>query len=448
MQATSIKIVLFFWVTTLMAAGCKNPDKETETSFRIFLDDFAKGYRALELAPLNLNYVENLKQIQPLDSLQNQRTFFNNFKERLQSINPDFLSPLSTAEYETVDFEIALNLERIDLEEHHLNNFGHRVINDRGLYFVPNGKAWYTYFIKRWLGAHISPEDLLEFGKKEVTKVQLAIQEIQEKQGFEKDTLSFYEYLDRRRFMEKNKRKVQAKFEEKKQIVRDELWNSFSRWDLPEVNIASGTNKALAHVPAFYNANEQTFYYNHFGRYYNLRQIDWIYLHEAVPGHHFQLSLEASIRDSIPSYRNQLPWHGYREGWAAYVEEIGDELGCYQSDYDWLGKHEWDLVRSVRVVLDIGMNYLGWSNEKALSYWKANIYDQDKIATREIDRMLKWPVQVHTYKYGAAQILETKSKLQKDKGSRFDPLAFHDEILRNGPFPWEPLKKLISNNLK
>jgi len=135
-------------------------------------------------------------------------------------------------------------------------------------------------------------------------------------------------------------------------------------------------------------------------------------------------------KDSVPAFYQHLKQSVYLEGWAAYVEELGEEMGLYRTLYDLMGKHEWNLVRSVRVVLDVGLNYKGWSDEKALAFWKTNINNQEDIAMREINRMRRWPVQVITYKYGAARILE-KRRAAKLKGG-FNLKDFHQEILSRG----------------
>ena len=121
------------------------------------------------------------------------------------------------------------------------------------------------------------------------------------------------------------------------------------------------------------------------------------------------------------------------------------KLAYIQTSYDYLGKLEWDLIRSVRVVLDIGLNYYGWTEEEALDYWKENIINQDEKAMREINRMKRWPAQVLTYKVGAAKILEIKEKMQEQQGDDFDIKKFHDKILKAGPVPLHLLENYVLN---
>jgi len=126
---------------------------------------------------------------------------------------------------------------------------------------------------------------------------------------------------------------------------------------------------------------------------------------------------------------------GFEEGWAAYTEELGKDLGVYKTPYDELGKWEWDIVRSVRIPLDVGINYYGWTDSKALAFWKQHIKNQDNIAVREIARVKNWPAQAVTYKYGTWQIMQWKQVLQKKQGNKFDIKTFHDRILNFGSLP-------------
>ena len=176
---------------------------------------------------------------------------------------------------------------------------------------------------------------------------------------------------------------MQQAFERTGKIVLQNLSKLFNVQPAPELSIKRGSNEALAQTPGYYDNN--TFYYNLFNAPYNKRQVAWLFLHEAVPGHHYQLAIENDISNTAVEQLFHYP--GFAEGWAAYTEELGKELGAYQTIYDELGKWEWDLVRSVRVPLDVGINYYGWSDEKALAFWKEHIANQDAIALREINRI-------------------------------------------------------------
>jgi uncharacterized protein (DUF885 family) len=198
---------------------------------------------------------------------------------------------------------------------------------------------------------------------------------------------------------------------------------------------------ALVKTPGYYARD--TFYFNLFDKPYCTRQFGWLFIHEAVPGHHLQISTE----HSYPMSNVQRLFHnnGYAEGWAAYTEEYGTILGAYRNVFDEMGKWEWDIVRSVRLPLDVGINYFGWTNEQALAFWKKNIINQDDIAMREIERVRRWPCQVACYKYGAAKFIEWRDSLHKRQGAAFDIKQYHDLVLKSAGLPFFLIEKRVNN---
>jgi uncharacterized protein (DUF885 family) len=188
----------------------------------------------------------------------------------------------------------------------------------------------------------------------------------------------------------------------------------------------------LAQTPGYYDNN--TFFYNLFDKPYNTRQVDWLFIHEAVPGHHYQISIDASQKYS--KVHDLFSYPCYAEGWACYTEDLGKQIGLYKTPYAELGKWEWDIVRAVRIPMDIGLNYYGWTDAQALAFWKKNIRNQDGIALREIARVKRWPVQAISYNYGAWRIKQLKQALQKKQGAQFNIRDFHEKVLNSGFLPW------------
>jgi len=150
-------------------------------------------------------------------------------------------------------------------------------------------------------------------------------------------------------------------------------------------------------VPGYYDPPSEIFYFNQFKDYYEGRQADWLLLHEATPGHHYQIT-SAQLNPLCQQRLPGISYSAYTEGWAAYAETLGDQLGLYQSLEAKLAAIEWNMVRSARVVLDVAIHGYGWSDEEALNYWFQHVRSQRDIAEREIARMRRWPAQVVTYK--------------------------------------------------
>lgn len=133
---------------------------------------------------------------------------------------------------------------------------------------------------------------------------------------------------------------------------------------------------------------------------------------------------------------------GYSEGSPAYTESLGHRLGVYRDPFSHLGKWEWDLVRSTRVVLDVGIHYLGWSRQQALDFWQENIPNQESIMEREVDRIIRWPAQVASYKVGEVRFRKLRKQAEQQTGFEFDARRFHSLLLDQGPLPLEVVSKI------
>jgi uncharacterized protein (DUF885 family) len=365
-----------------------------------------------------------LRNIPSENNIQKQIDFFHQVQKDIVVYKKD---PLTTAEQDDLDlieYETNLNLEKLSLEKRWISK-KISVIPTNNFHDIPDDSAWYVYFLKKWIGADVNPDELYLNGLEEIERVKENIET-----GM--DSIQFYSHLNDSSFFITNELQVQQAFENTKNIILANLNNLFFAHSVPDVNIQKGTNKGLAQTPGYYSDN--TFYFNYFNKHYNKRQISWLFIHEAVPGHHYESSVSAWVNRSAVQQLFNYP--GFSEGWASYTEELGKDLGVYQTVYDELGKWEWDLVRSVLVPLDIGINYYGWTGEKALAFLKQYIAGQDDIAMREISRMRRWPAQVITYKYGAAQIVKWRKLMEAKQGDKFDIKEFHKKVLEHGPLPF------------
>ncbi|WP_448702400.1 DUF885 domain-containing protein [Mucilaginibacter sp. AW1-3] len=405
-------------------------------SFDAFSKDFVSGYQLLNMPQLELSYVANLQHIGTAEQLKKQQTFFAQVKADLAAYDPAKLNASQKTDYTLIAYETDLNLQRLVLEEQWLL---HPVANipDNGLITVPDGKQWYIYFLNRWVDDRVSPDEIYRFGLAEVERVKGHIETIRKKTGLSEDT--FYRHLNDPSFFVSDQATIQRAFEHNKTIIDANLHTLFNITDIAPLKIEKGTSVVLVQAPGYYSNN--TFYYNLFNKPYNTRQYDWLFIHEAVPGHHYQNSIVAQTR--VSAVQQLFFYIGFAEGWGAYAEELGKQLGVYKTPYDELGKWEWDIVRSVRVPLDVGLNYYGWTDEQALAFWKKNIRAQDDIAMREIQRVKRWPAQVVTYKYGALQILHWKEELQKKQGKKFNIKDFHDRVLTYGSLPLFMVKENV-----
>lgn len=393
-------------------------------------------YKDSEFPPHQLSYRQNLEAISGKDDLQRQKKVLTQIQRFLRNLNTESLTPSENLDYLLVAYDIELQIVRNQLALQWLNR-PVIAINDKGLYHQYEGKAWYRYYLKKWVDITVEPDVVFSLGEKEIAKVKSHIQKI--KQRLQNDSYSFSEYLTKEDKFYTNAEQVMAAFENANNQMTSKMSGYFNLIEqTPDLKIQQGDNEQLAHVPGYYS--NDTLYFNFFGTQYKKRQVEWLYLHEAIPGHHYQISLANKLENS--ALREALgPSYGFIEGWAAYVEDLAIETQSYSDKLSELGKWEWDLVRSVRVPLDVGLNYYGWSDQKAMEYWRSHITGRDDIGRREIARMLRWPAQVITYKYGAVKLLNWLKEAQKS--SEFDYKEFHRQILQYGSIPFSVLNVQI-----
>ncbi|MGZ3930278.1 MAG: DUF885 domain-containing protein, partial [Bacteroidia bacterium] len=320
--------------------------------------------------------------------------------------------------YMQMKYEIGMNLERIALEKNWVTEG--RIIPENGLHALSNYKEWYSYYVKHFTSVNIGPEAVFEMGKQEVAKVRNEIKKIQTSLGFPTET-AMYAYLAKDTFYLHDKLKIRTAYAQIDKTVRANLSHLFLPHKVDGIDVEEWPDAGPNTPPGMYlhkrdNADQNdVFQYNFYGDKHNIRCMEWLYMHEGIPGHHLQYTVRRSMQTSV--LQNQFFYFGNSEGWACYIEDHGKMLGLYQDPYMYLGKWEWDLVRSARLVMEVGIHYYGWSYDKAKEYWKENIKGQDEITDREIKRITNWAGQALCYKAGALtiqKIIDLKLKKGED----------------------------------
>lgn len=422
-------VLLLVWVLSLNA-------QQQSGSFDNVVADFQTGYNGFENPGLQLSYVVNIQNVSSLKTLQKEQQFYTRYKQKISSFIDKDLSKDQQIVREVILYEIDLNIERIALETKWQN--GNTSLKKNGLYNERMSKEWYAYFLKKWIDKTVTPDVAFQFGLKEIEKVKQALQNVRLNSGM--DSASFEQKWEENPYQIHAKDDVLQQYQKLHSQVLENAKHYFPHTEnIPNLTIVEGNNAQMAIAPAYYGNN--TFYYNFFGNTYDGRDMGWIYVHEAVPGHHYHdYVLEKNGHQALQNFY----YSGFIEGWGAYIEQFGRQLGAYKTPFDVYAWLQWDLIRSVRVALDVGLNYYGWTDEKALNFWQQHIPNKDDIAQREIGRMKRWPAQVITYKYGK-HILD---ELKGNKTSAEALKAFHTLVLEHGNIPLSVLKNHIGNTLK
>lgn len=405
-------------------------------------NDLNKLFAAFENEKSTLNipvyvmdYKENLKSVKSIDSLLIIQEFYTRYLSLMGKINRESLLLNDKINYDHLKYIIKLELERFDLEIEFAKSS--RNIPEVGLAGIENAVKWYQYYIHMQTNTSLTPEELMQFGKAEVKRVQDSIEMLKTNMGYANKDAAFYEYLKGDKFYISDIAEIKKVYKQNETIVRNNLSRLFQDTQVPVLDIGIWDNATPMMPPGIYRSGQNKFEYNFSTKKHNIRAMDWVLNHEGIPGHHYQFSIMSKDKASNPSVFSNVYYPGTSEGWACYTEYLGKELGQYQTMEEYLGKWEWDLIRSARVVLEVGIHYYGWSAEMGLSYWKENIKGQDDIAIREITRVTNWPAQALAYKVGAMKIEKLKQKLQVNSNTI---KKFHAVFLRFTRVPMEVIE--------
>ena len=412
------------------------------------IQDFNASLVELEVPRLQLGYLENLNAIQDQASREQQEARFSALKISLDALRLENLDPDNQYRKQHLDYNLTMLLRRLDLERRYRDSVSGEVISTEGIYHQPLGKDWYQYFLDSWLSVSLTPEELFVFGENEVMKVQQQINDVRRQTGFEDDEPGFYSYLNGERFLVSDIEEVAQGYHEKTRMVQEKIGSLFNEKFELDVSIIPFPESNKDTPPGqFATLESPTFLFNFYQEKHNSQDMDFLVLHEVIPGHWYH-----NQYDQHSGYDNKglgviWAYHGLSEGWGAYVEELGEELGLYREPTAKMGKLKFDLVRSARVVLDVGINYFGWDNQQALDYWHGQLKGQDAIAQREIDRVRRWPGQAISYKVGAKTIMDLRTEAESMLRDDFDIREFHHLVMGFGGVPLFLVEKRVNDFL-
>lgn len=321
-----------------------------------------------------------------------------------------------------------------------------------GLNALPNGEAWYAYRVRLITTTDLNPGQIHQIGLDEVSRIQGEMQAVMQEVNFEGDLQAFFEYLNTT---------DQFYYDEPEQLIQGyqglsdhitsltpKLFNVFPKAGFEVRRVEAFRERSAG--GASYTAGTPdglrpgVFYANT----YNIKArpiwtMESLFLHEAIPGHHFQRSLQQEVED-MPRFRRFGGYSVYSEGWGLYAESLGKELGVYADPYQYFGMLNGELWRAIRLVSDTGLHAKSWNRQDALDYMYANSAVSEARALSEVDRHIATPGAVLAYKIGQLKIQELRTRAEESLGNNFDIRAFHTAVLIDGPLPLNLLDAKIN----
>jgi uncharacterized protein (DUF885 family) len=319
-----------------------------------------------------------------------------------------------------------------------------------GLDGVPDGKKWYEYVARYHTTTNLTPDEIHEIGLSEVSRIRSEMEEIINDLKWDGDFKSFLNYLrtSPRFYYDNGEDLLNAYLIMAKKIdpLLPKIFKVFPR--APYGVIPIPEESAPFTTTAYYNGPAKGrpgyFYANLYKPESRPKyEIPVLTVHEAVPGHHFQISLAQEL-ENVPTFRRYLSFTAFIEGWGLYSEELGEFMGIYEDPYDKFGQLTYDMWRAIRLVVDTGMHYKGWSRDDAINLFLENTAKSQLDIENEVDRYIAWPGQALAYKIGQLKILELRQKSEKELGDKYDIKDFHHEILKRGSVPLDILEDYIN----
>ncbi len=321
-----------------------------------------------------------------------------------------------------------------------------------GLDALPDGKAWYAFNAKASTTTTQTPEQIHEIGLKEVERIHGEMRKVMAEVGFKGSLQDFFKFMQNDKQFEftsepallEHYRGLEAKINAN--VPKLFSLTPKAGFEIRPIEAFRAKSAAGGEYmqPSEDGSRPGIFYVNT----YDLpTRKTWdaedLFLHEAIPGHHFQLALQQELKD-VPAFRRFGGETAFVEGWGLYAESLGKDLGVYTDPYSYFGRLQGELWRAVRLVVDTGLHSKNWSRQQVLDYMFTNSSVSEPDAVAEAERYIAWPGQALAYKTGELKIQELRKRAQEKLGDKFDIREFHAEVLKDGSVPLDVLDGKIN----
>ena len=319
-----------------------------------------------------------------------------------------------------------------------------------GINALPKGNEIYAYYTKSWTTTSKTPEEINKIGLEQVAMLRAEMEKVKQELGFSGTLEEFITDVksDPKAMPYKTEKEVIAAFNQILTKIKPKLRSMFSVNPITPFEIRQTEKFREATASAEYiqgtpDGKRPGIFYMPIPdptKFNVTSGMESLFLHEAIPGHHYQISLQQE-NTNLPKFM-RFGWFGaYGEGWAHYCETLGPEFGLYTDPYQKMGYLSDQMLRAVRLVIDTGIHTGNMTREEAIAYFLSNISYDEPSATAEVERYMAMPGQALGYKIGSLKIRELRELYEKKLGKKFDLAQFHDEVLNQGCLPLDVLDR-------
>jgi uncharacterized protein (DUF885 family) len=314
------------------------------------------------------------------------------------------------------------------------------------------GRSYYDYLVKYHTTTTLTAEQIFDIGEKEVARISEEMEKVKNEVGFTGDLQSFFIHLrgDKKLMPFSTPEQVLASYQAIYDRMKPNLTKLFSntpktKFEIRRVPAFMELTAAANYLPGSNDGSRPGIFYVPIpnAKKHNVLADESLFLHEAIPGHHYQCSLQAE-NTALPEFRRTLIYNAYCEGWALYTESLGKELGLYTDPYQYFGMLGQEMHRALRLVLDVGLHTKGWTREQAIQYSMEHEVGSEQGIISEVERYIGMPGQALAYKIGQLKIRALRTRAEKELGSKFNVAEFHENILIMGCVPLHVLEDRVN----
>lgn len=412
-----MRIILLLCCAALFCSGKK------ESEFSRLSRQFSKDLEQLKLPEFSLDHREYFNGIGSISFVEKQISFYKDYDRRLKSLS---ISDSEKKYAAHLQYEIDFGLKRTQLERKWLSTGG--IMPSGGLSSLgSSAQEWYHLFVLKFCSIALEPEVIVKYGKSELERLKGQLRELKIDSA---DTMTI-----------RSKEHLQLRFKQADSIVRKNL-QDFPSFAIPEIYPMEWPDAGPYTPPGIYLSKESSgypkdvFQFNFYQNRFYEKNIDWLYMHEGIPGHHLQSSYRKLLKPY--AFQEQFTYPGSFEGWACYIEYLGPRMNLMADQLQKIGHIKWEMIRSIRLILDAGIHFYGWDRSQCQEFWKSALPDDlHGLAEREITRVTNWPAQALSYKVGA-KVIEELAERSLEKGESLKD--FHTFYLDHSYFPLQVIR--------